>query len=240
MNDQPTPPEAHSDRGRTALTDFQIDVARAFFATPAAEGFLLAGGAALAAHGMTQRPTQDLDLFTSPGRGVVSTATVALEAVAGQRGWTVRAIQRSETFARLAIAGPDESVLVDLAVDATTEHPSQVSDAGPTLDPDDLAARYGTECLLEMAAGIDRGFDRAVFADMLESLTRFEDDELPTSGAGAVRAFFADWTRQLRQPPAGSCRRRRRGMRLTVRLAGHVSQNRTMGGGRPVTDVGHA
>jgi Nucleotidyl transferase AbiEii toxin, Type IV TA system len=228
VNDQPTPPEAHSDHGRTALTDFQIDVARAFFATPAAEGFLLAGGAALAAHGLTRRPTQDLDLFTSPGRGVVSTATMALEAVAGQRGWTVRAIQRSETFARLVITGPDESVLVDLAVDATPERPGTVSVAGPTLDPDDLAARkvialfdraeardftdvhalaarYGTERLLEMAAVIDRGFDRTVFADMLESLTRFEDDELPTTSAtGAVRAFFADWTRQLREPPADS------------------------------------
>jgi hypothetical protein len=47
-----------------------------------------------------------------------------------------------------------------------------------------------------MAAVIDRGFDQAVFADMLESLARFEDEELPTtSAAGAVRAFFADWTR---------------------------------------------
>ena len=49
--------------------------------------------------------TQDLDLFTSPGRGVVSTATAALEAVAGQRGWTTRAVQRSENVARLVITG---------------------------------------------------------------------------------------------------------------------------------------
>jgi hypothetical protein len=49
------------------LTAFQVDVARVFFAQPDAAGFLLAGGAAHAAHGLTERPTQDLDLFTRPG-----------------------------------------------------------------------------------------------------------------------------------------------------------------------------
>ena len=67
--------DAAGDRDRSEpagpLTAFQVEVARAFFALPSAEGFLLAGGAALAAHGLTARPTQDLDLFTSPGRGDV-------------------------------------------------------------------------------------------------------------------------------------------------------------------------
>jgi hypothetical protein len=44
--------------GHGGLTDFQVDVARLFFALPESEGFLLAGGAALVAQALTDRPTQ--------------------------------------------------------------------------------------------------------------------------------------------------------------------------------------
>lgn len=53
------------------LTEFQTDVARLFFTLPASDGFLLAGGGALVAQRLTDRPTQDLDFFTAPGRGDV-------------------------------------------------------------------------------------------------------------------------------------------------------------------------
>lgn len=68
------------------LTAFQVGVARLFFILDAASGFLLAGGAALAAQGMTVRPTQDLDLFTSPGGGNVAAAAAALEQAAADHG----------------------------------------------------------------------------------------------------------------------------------------------------------
>ena len=42
---------------------FQIEVARMFFSLPASDGFLLAGGGALLASGLTNRPTKDLDFF---------------------------------------------------------------------------------------------------------------------------------------------------------------------------------
>jgi hypothetical protein len=209
--------------GDTPLTDFQIEVARLFFALDESAGFLLAGGAALAAQGMTTRPTQDLDLFTAPGRGVVAEALPALEAAAAEQGWVTRRVREAETFARLVVTGSGESVLVDLAVDATPERPSTMSIAGPTLDPVDLAgrkvvalfdraeardfadvhalaARYGADRLLELAAAVDAGFDVEVFADMLDSLSRFTDDEIPASDgdAPAVRAFMANWAAALR------------------------------------------
>ena len=37
------------ERDRSLLTPFQLEVARLFFSLPAAQGFLLAGGAALLA-----------------------------------------------------------------------------------------------------------------------------------------------------------------------------------------------
>jgi hypothetical protein len=49
--------------GAPALTEFQREVARLFFSLPESDGYLLAGGAALVASELTDRPTQDLDLF---------------------------------------------------------------------------------------------------------------------------------------------------------------------------------
>jgi hypothetical protein len=124
----------------SALTAFQVEVACLFFTLDGARGFLLAGGAALAAQGMTARPTQDLDLFTAPGRGDVAAAAVALEQAAADRGWEVRRVRSTPDLTRLVLTGPVESVLVDLAVDATPQRPAMMSIAGPTLDPEELQA----------------------------------------------------------------------------------------------------
>ena len=48
------------------LSAFQLEVTRLFFALPASQGFLLAGGAALRAQHLTERPTEDLDFFAAP------------------------------------------------------------------------------------------------------------------------------------------------------------------------------
>ena len=45
----------------SALTAFQDEVARLFSSLPASDGFLLAGGGALLASGLSARPTEDLD-----------------------------------------------------------------------------------------------------------------------------------------------------------------------------------
>lgn len=69
-----------------SLTPFQIAVAELFFSLPESDGFLLAGGAALAAQRLTTRPTQDLDLFARAGRGTVAAARDAFENAAAERG----------------------------------------------------------------------------------------------------------------------------------------------------------
>jgi hypothetical protein len=48
------------------LTSGQIAVANAFFDLVESQGFVVAGGAALLALGLSTRPTQDLDVFTAP------------------------------------------------------------------------------------------------------------------------------------------------------------------------------
>jgi hypothetical protein len=205
------------------LSAFQLEVARLFFALPDSRGFLLAGGAALLAQHLTARPTEDLDFFTAPDHGHVLAARDALEAAASHRGWTAQRIHDSDTFCRMVIRSAGDMVLVDLAVNAPPDLPASASCAGPTLAPEELAGNkllalfdraaardfadvyvlahhFGKDVLLARAAQIDAGFDASVLADMIATLDRFTDDELPVpdgSSAADLRTFYATWRSEL-------------------------------------------
>jgi hypothetical protein len=209
--------------GETELTAFQLEVARLFFALPESKGFLLAGGGALLAQHLTTRPTEDLDFFTAPERGSVPAARDALQAAARQRGWSTERIHDSDTFCRLVIRGGAAGVLIDLAVNAPPDFPASETAAGPTLAPEELAGhkllalfdraaardfadiyvlarRFGTDVLLDRAAQIDAGFDTRVLADMLATLDRLTDNEIPLphgSSAAELRDFYATWRSEL-------------------------------------------
>ena len=63
-----------------------------------------------------------------------------------------------------------------------------------------LARRFGKDVLLARAAQIDAGFDVRVLADMIATLDRFTDSEIPVpdgSSAAELRAFYADWRSEL-------------------------------------------
>ena len=74
----------------SSITDFQVEVARVFFAMPEAGSFLLAGGLALAAHGLTERPTEDLDVFTSKAEDVGWLSRHSLAPLPTGSGWLKR------------------------------------------------------------------------------------------------------------------------------------------------------
>lgn len=198
------------------ITQFQAEVARVFFALPEARSFLLAGGLALLAQGMSARPTEDMDAFTSEP-GDVQHASEAFQAAAADHGWQV-AIQRStDTFVRLQVEG-DEALLVDLALDSPPGLPATMSILGPTFAPDELAARkllalFGRALprdfvdvyavtrtrsrveLISLARSIDPGFDEHVLAVALRQITRYSDAQLPIDSTEvvALRRFFRDW-----------------------------------------------
>jgi hypothetical protein len=46
-------------------------------------------------------------------------------------------------------------------------------------DVHDLADRFGTQALIEEAQVLDGGFDLGVLAQMIDTLGRFDDDEIP-------------------------------------------------------------
>ena len=205
----------------TALTEFQVEVARLFFALPAATPFLLVGGAALVAAQLTTRPTQDLDFFTQPSVGSVTLARDDFEAAVKGRGWMVERIRDSETFCRLIVYGP-EDLLVDLAVDSPPTGPPIMTFVGPTLDPVELAGRkllalfdraeardfadvfvlaqrFGTQVLVEQGRLVDAGLDEQVLAAMMRRLHRFVDDEIPIEPetVPTLREFFERWSSEL-------------------------------------------
>jgi predicted nucleotidyltransferase component of viral defense system len=68
---------------------FQTQVARIALRAAAAYGFVLGGGQALVAHGIVDRPTEDIDLFTS-ARHAVPAAAAVVRAALETAGYTIR------------------------------------------------------------------------------------------------------------------------------------------------------
>jgi len=165
-------------------------------------GFALAGGYAVRAHGMGQRPSADVDLFTDwQFRADFAAAIQQIIRALEDAGFTVTVTLRHDTFARLLLddgSGPEPEKL-ELSADWRAHPPVKV-DVGPVLHPDDAVAnkmialfgraeardfldvdaaivsgRYSRDRLLELAANADAGFDRAMFAEALGSLRQKTD-----------------------------------------------------------------
>lgn len=204
------------------LTSLQLEVATTFFELRESSGFVVAGGAALIASDLIARPTEDLDLFASAPTTTVTNAQRALTAALEESGKRVEVVQESATFARLVVEGAGEDVLVDLAVDSPPIAAISTTSLGPTLAPRELAGRkllalfgraeardfadvyaltqrFDRETMLAEATALDPGFDRRVLAQMMGTLGRFADDEipLPLDTVSDARTYFARWADEL-------------------------------------------
>jgi hypothetical protein len=117
-------------------------IARIALAAGASYGLALAGGYAVAAHGMGNRPSGDVDLFTSwQHRGEFSELTAAVVAALEGAGYKVSVIMSAETFTRLILISPEGGAeeKVELAVDWRAHDPVQLA-VGPVLHADDAVA----------------------------------------------------------------------------------------------------
>lgn len=202
------------------ISVLQAEVARVFFALPEADTFLLAGGLALLAQGMSQRPTQDMDAFTST-HGDVQRARAAFEVAARQQGWEVQVRTSTETFVRMSVHAADV-VLVDLARDSPPGLPVSISVLGPTFDPAELAARKllalfdramprdfvdvyvitrtrRPQDILQLAGELDPGLDSAVLGRAMRRLADYRNEDIPIDSAqlGELRDFFGSWADAL-------------------------------------------
>jgi hypothetical protein len=173
-----------------ALTQMQRDVLDLFFSLPEADGFVLAGGAALIASGLSERPTH---IRSSP---------------------TFRRIfirsSSSELLVDLAVDSPPRGAQAITAVGPT--YPPEELGARKLLalfdraaardfvDVHALAATFDLGDLLDIAADLDDGFDLDVFIEMLATLDRYDDTDISDLGAepAQLRGFVTRWRDQLR------------------------------------------
>lgn len=106
-------------------------------------GFALAGGHAVAAHGILQRPSEDVDLFADWQRRADFPAAVEVVIAAYiAAGYEVEIDHRTETFARLYLTDPaerSEHHRVELVANWRSQPPVQM-DIGPVLHADDVMA----------------------------------------------------------------------------------------------------
>lgn len=185
------------------LAEIGLEVAARF-------GFALAGGYAVQAHGILDRPSEDIDLFTAwDRRDEFAAAVDAVVTAYRADGYTVEVTQQFETFARLAVAAPgrpDHPYKVELAANWRAQPPVMM-DVGPVLHIDDVVAgkmsalytrgeprdfldvdaalttgRYSHTRLLELAEQADTGFDRHVLADLFGLLERYPDRRFAAYG----------------------------------------------------------
>jgi hypothetical protein len=169
------------------------------------QGLALAGGYAVRAHGIGDRLSGDVDLFTDwQHRAEFPVVVQAVVSALNRHGFAVTADARGDTFARLLVKTPEdpdgEEYKVELAADPRL-HAPVVLGIGPVLHPDDAVAnkmgalygralprdfldidaaitsgRYTRERLVELAAASDGGFDTAIFAMTLGALNQITDE----------------------------------------------------------------
>jgi hypothetical protein len=207
-----------------SLDPLHEQIARIAFALPEAGQVALAGGGAMLAHDLVDRPTQDMDLFT-PDPGEVTRLSDALAVALRTKGAQVRVDRRGPGFTRLGVTVADgRSIVVEVAHDARIREAVQLS-FGRVLHPDEVAAdktlalfgraaardlvdvaalseRYPLEQLCKLAAEKDAGFDRRVFADALSAAAAHSDAAFAELGFGpatvtALRASAAQWRTEL-------------------------------------------
>src|ERR1022692_2624944 len=126
-------------RERPAMELRHEQIARIALAAGARYGLALAGGYAVSAHRMGDRPSGDVASFTSwQHRGEFPELTAAVVATLEAAGYKVSVIMSAETFTRLILADPEGGTeeKVELSVDWRAHDPVQLA-IGPVLHADD-------------------------------------------------------------------------------------------------------
>lgn len=161
-----------------ARADLQIRVTRLLLDTITDTGFVLAGAGAVRQWGLTDRPTEDVDLFASHTitpeqfRGALDAAETALT----EAGFEVVRSRVSDSFARFHLHGQGDELLdVDFGVNWRADAPV-VMTIGPVLCERDAIAG-------KLSAVYSRGEVRDFLdLDSIRATGRFADAELLALG----------------------------------------------------------
>jgi hypothetical protein len=192
--------------------ELQRAVTRIALEASASSGFALAGSGAIREHGVINRMSQDVDLFTSNTNqrafgAAVDRVVEALDAA----GYAVEVARRTQQFARILVRTMGgQQVDIDMGMDWREAEPVTL-DVGPVLSIQDAignkvsalysraeardffdvdairsSGHYTDAELIDAAAERDPGFDAGMFASQLQRVDRLTDDDLKEYGVDAT------------------------------------------------------
>jgi hypothetical protein len=189
------------------ISEVQREVATIALRVAARYGFALAGGNALMAHGVIDRPTEDVDLFSDQETGVMAAAD-AVEAALRAAGFAAERQDginglgdifegMGEGLAEWMITSPEgQQTMLQMAYFDRTHGPVTM-DVGPVLDIEDLAG-WKTVALVNRVEPRD-------YIDISATLDQYTVNALITLArrldAGLEDRDFADAGRQLDRMP---------------------------------------
>jgi hypothetical protein len=192
--------------------ELQREVTRIALEASGPSGFALAGSGAIREHGVIDRPSEDVDLFTSnTNKRTFSDAVESVIDALSANGYAVILARRTEQFARMHVrTDSGQQVDIDMGMDWREVEPVTL-DVGPVLnivdaignkvsalysraeardffDVDAIRAsgHYTDNQLIEAAAERDPGFDVGIFASQLKRVNRLTVDDLNEYGVDAA------------------------------------------------------
>ena len=208
---------------------FQREITKSALSYIADSDFALAGSGAIREHGIINRPTEDIDLFSENMDAVSFDKNVDLVVeglTAG--GYQVAQRQRAERFARLAVEKDDFIINIDLGVD-WREYQPVVMDIGPVLNREDAvsskastlysrteardfldidrirsAGLFSDDELLDMMHKRDLGFDLGVFTQLLGYVDSLKPYQVNVYGVSAeqleeIKIRYNSWIEALQK-----------------------------------------
>lgn len=209
------------------LDPLHDQVVRLAASLPESRSVVLAGGGAMLAHGLVDRVTRDVDLFTHRDAEEAIAVSAALRRALHARGWEVRPAARPPHENRFVAVEPGSGrhVQVEVFADGGRLRPPVRLAAVPVLHRDDLAADkvlamwdrgeprdyldvaallavYGQDELFGLAAAKDAGLTAERLLDSLPRVHRLQPQDWADAGidpdAGQRAVAAIDrWRRRL-------------------------------------------
>ena len=207
----------------------QREITKVALSLIADSDFALAGSGAIREHGLINRPTEDIDLFTTDmdSSHFDRNVDLIIDGLVAS-GYQVMPRQRAERFARLVVEKDSLIANIDLGVDWRDSLPV-VMDIGPVLSREDAVASktstlfsrseardfldvdrirtsgyYSDEELLDMIRSRDLGFDLDMFIKLLEYANRLKPYQVNVYGVSDdqlvdVKARYSAWAETLKK-----------------------------------------
>lgn len=170
-----------------------------------ADEFALAGSGAIREHGLIDRPTEDIDLFTvAQAQPSFESAVDNVEFALRDAGYEVSEDTRVSGFARLIVVEADGHYTtdIDMGIDWRASKPVKLG-IGPVLDIHDAVgnkvaalfsrgeardyldvdsirqkSRFSDQELLDLAANADPGFTPEMFCDALDRVATLKSEQV--------------------------------------------------------------